>query len=250
MHGVARGADKYLALVVDHTQAGIVAHAAAAHRVHRDQLVVLRFGPERVGNEIPVDGVVGLLEKLVVARDHGRLAGTRPIDAQAVVTQGQGAGGIVHAHHQVSLGARRRPGVGHRGHGGRVVHDGVALALRFEQARGGLVGPVLQEIAEQGVGHEGGGRNGGGHGAGDHALFDHQAVLHPFGILAHVDDAGDAGAGLRQRRDVGVAAAADAVQVGVAGVAVGALGIGRPMVVVAEAQHITVAGEALSQLGR
>ena len=238
-----------LALVIDHAQRGVVAHAAAAQGMDRDQLVALRFGPQRVGNEVALDRVVGLAQQPVVARDHPGAARARPIDAQTfLVVEPQCARGGVHAHHQVGLRACGGSGVRHLHHFSGCVHDRLAGLLRLEKPRGRSLSPILQEIAEQGVSHESPWRNHAGNRAWDHALFDHQAILDPRRI-AHIDHASDAGAGplLRGQRVAAAADAVDALEAGCLGRTVARL---LPVIVVAEAEHVAVAGEAVPKPGR
>ena len=199
------------------------------------------------GMNCALDRVVGGPQPRVVLGDRGAGAGLRPVDAQPVFLEVQAAGRLVHAHHQVGLRAGHRAGVGQAGQAAGIALHRLAQRLRIEQAGLGLRGAVGELAAQHRVGEEQGRRQHRGQGAGDDALLDHQPVAH-LGRLAHVDHAGDARPRQIGRRDL-VAPRAHAVDVALDRLAL-RVGAGLPVAVVAQREHVAVAGEALAEAVR
>ena len=220
---VASGAGENLAFMIHHAAGGVFPHHAAAQRMHADQRLRLQRMPGGVGREHTAQWRGGFFQ-IIVGRGEDRLAThTRPGDAQTIVLQVHAAQAVVVGHDQVRLGVVDGADIG-------ATLQALQLTLRHGDGFVEALGLVAAERIRSGQPHgqqsADGSRNG--------SLFDDHALIE-FRLLAQIDDAGDARTHLRAPLRI-VAAEAEAID--------GRIGV------VAEAQHVAIAGKPLAGDGR
>ena len=215
---------EHLPAVVDHADAPVVAHGAAAERVHGDQALAEHRRPHGVGDVLGGHGGRQAAQRVGVVVEDRQVTGGRPVDPHRVVDEPQGSVAHVVAHHEVRQRAVGGTTGGVEGGAGRR-GDPAGDALRERQRA-----PAIVDVGRhrERRGHQRPQR------ARDGALLD-QRSLARGGHARAVDDPRDAGADGRVRRDR-PAAGTDAPH-------------GAALHVVGEGEHVAVAGEALAQPG-